>query len=286
MHIDAGTRLCAVIGNPIVHSRSPLIHNAAYAACGLDFVYTAFAVTDVEGALRGMRAFEGFRGMSVTIPHKTAVMPFLDEIDPLAARIGCVNTITNENGRLRGTNTDGGGVVRSFQEAGVPLAGKRVLFLGAGGAIRAAAFAIADEAPAAMTVLGRTPENVAALTHDLRAAGAEVAAGALDADLQEALRAHDLLIQGTPAGMYPDREHESLVPAESLEARHVVFDMVYNPMKTRLIREAETAGCTVILGLEMLVNQAGLQFEAWTGVPAPLEVMRAALIDDLGARTG
>ena len=134
--IDAHTRLCAVIGNPVGHSLSPAIHNAAFEAMGLNFVYVAFSVTDVAGCLAGMRALPGFRGMSVTIPHKRAVMRHLDSISPMAERVGAVNTIINDGGRLSGDTTDGPGTLRAFAEAGITLAGKRILFLGAGGAVR------------------------------------------------------------------------------------------------------------------------------------------------------
>ena len=156
MIINADTRLCAVIGHPVAHSLSPVLHNAAFRAAGLNCVYLAFDVTDVAACLQGMRAMPAFRGMSVTIPHKMAVMPHLDEIDPMARVVGCVNTVTNESGRLVGSVTDGVGTLRAFEAAGVQLAGRRILFLGAGGAVRAVAYAMAlQSAPACITLLGK-----------------------------------------------------------------------------------------------------------------------------------
>ena len=140
--IDAETQLCAVIGDPVGHSLSPAIHNAAYEALGLNFAYLAFCVKDLGAFLQGMRSIPSFRGASVTIPHKLAVMEYLDSIDPLAEKVGSVNTITNESGTLVGSTTDGPGAVRALKEAGVALEGKRVLFLGAGGAVRAVAFSV------------------------------------------------------------------------------------------------------------------------------------------------
>ncbi len=283
MRIDAHTRLCAVIGNPVEHSLSPALHNAAFQAAGLNYVYTAFRVEDVPACLAGMRAMHGFRGMSVTIPHKMAVMPHLDNIDPMARRVGSVNTITNNAGRLAGTTTDGPGALRAFEEAGVSLDGKRVLFIGAGGAVRAVAFAVAELTRAeSITVLGRTPERVRAIAEDVAANTARpVAAADLATGLADAIAGNDILIQGTPIGMHPN-PGQSPVPRQWLQPRHVCFDMVYRPNKTRFILDAEAAGCTTILGIEMLLNQAALQFELWTGVPAPLAAMRAAALDALG----
>lgn len=278
--IDAKTALCAVIGRPVGHSLSPAMHNAAFEATGLNYVYLAFEVEDVAACLIGMRALPNFRGLSVTIPHKLDVMPHLDAIDPIASRVGSVNTITNEKGRLIGATTDGLGTLRAFEDAGIEISGKNVLFLGSGGAVRSVAFAFAERAsPARIQILGRTAEKVAVLAADIEnGAGLAVETGALDTDLESALATSDIIVQGTSVGMHGHDEGESLVPAACLRPEHAVFDMVYRPLKTRLIQNAEAAGCKTILGLEMLVNQAVLQFEAWTGVAAPRTVMRDALL--------
>lgn len=277
--IDTATQLCVVIGNPVEHSLSPTIHNAAFEALELNYVYLAFRVEDVRGCLAGMRALEGFRGMSVTIPHKLAVMEWLDEIEPMARHVGSVNTIVKEDGRLIGSTTDGPGTLRAFADAGVSLTGKRVLFLGSGGAVRAVAFAFAELADVAcVTVLGRTPQRVTGLVDDLQAASpVEIFAGSLSDDLDKAVSEHDVIINGTPTGMYPASENETLVTKAMLRKEQVVFDMVYRPLRTRLLREAEEAGCKTIEGIEMLLNQAALQFERWTGQPAPYQAMRTAV---------
>lgn len=278
--IDTATQLCAVIGNPVEHSLSPLIHNAAFEATGLNYVYVAFHVEDVKGCLAGMRCLRGFRGMSVTIPHKMAVMDYLDEIDPMARHVGAVNTVLNDHGRLIGSTTDGPGTLRALNDAAVSLAGKRVLFVGAGGAVRSVAFAIAEQAQAdCVTILGRTPRRVATLVDDLRVrTRTTVNGGSLSDDLSVAMGAHEVIIQGTPLGMYPHSVNDTAIPKDFFRPGQVVFDMVYRPLKTRLIREADAAGCQTMLGVEMLVNQAALQFETWTGVPAPSAVMRSALV--------
>lgn len=276
---DTSTRLCAVIGNPVEHSLSPLIHNAAFNAAHLNYVYLAFRVEDVAACLAGMRALPGFRGLSVTIPHKLAVMEHLDEVDPLARHVGAVNTVCNESGRLIGSTTDGPGTLRAFDEAGISLEGKRVLFVGAGGAVRSVAFAMAMQARCSeITILGRTRSRVEGIVDDLLArTDANVRAGGLAEDLAEAMPAHEIIINGTSIGMYPHGGEATPISSDLLNPNHVVFDMVYRPLKTRLIRDAEAAGCKTVLGIEMLLQQAALQFEAWTGVPAPVDVMRDAV---------
>ena len=286
MSITTTTGLCAVIGHPVGHSLSPAMHNAAFRAAGLDFVYLAFDVTDVAACLQGMRSLRGFRGLSVTIPHKMAVMPYLDEIDPMAQVVGCVNTITNNAGRLCGSVTDGTGTLRAFAEANVALKGRDILFLGAGGAVRAVAYAMALQAGAgSITLLGRSLEKVRALVSDLRRdTPTPISAGHLERDLAEALAKHSVIVQGTPVGMHGHDEGCSPVPAELLRPHHVVFDMVYRPRMTPLLTDAVAAGCQVVPGLAMLLHQAVLQFETWTGVPAPVAAMREALESALDSR--
>ncbi len=280
MKIDTHTKLCAVIGHPVGHSLSPVMHNAAFQACGLNWVYLAFDVTDLGGCVAGMRALPSFRGMSVTIPHKIEALKLLDAVDPMAEMVGCVNTVTRtEEGLLEGMVTDGTGTLRAFREAGVDLAGKRILFIGSGGAARAVAFAMAEScAPSRITILGRTGARVASLVDDLRrGTGADVGGGALPDELPEGLMAHDVIVHATPVGMYGHDEGRSCVPWDLLRPEHVVFDMVYRPRETKLLQDAKSLGCVIIPGMEMLLHQAVLQFERWTGLDAPVPVMRAAL---------
>ena len=283
--IDTSTQFCAVIGNPVGHSLSPAIHNAAFEAAGLNFVYGAFQVEDVAACLQGMRAMRGFRGLSVTIPHKIAAMAAVDELDPMARRVGCINTVTRTEGRLHGSVTDGTGTLRAFAEAGVSLEGRKVLFLGAGGAVRAVAFAFAMQAGVArVTLLARDRGRAAALAGDVSgAATCPVASGDLSDEIEGAMAGHDIIIQGTPVGMYPN-EGAMCIPPGLLGPGHVVFDMVYRPLKTAFLQEAEASGCKTISGTEMLVQQAAEQFETWTGVKAPVSVMRSALLGALSGR--
>jgi shikimate dehydrogenase len=280
--IDTSTKLCAVIGNPVEHSLSPLMHNAAFEAAGLNYVYVAFHVEDVAGCLAGMRALPSFRGLSVTIPHKMAVMEHLDEIEPMAAHVGSVNTIVNDNGRLVGSTTDGPGTLRAFTDAGVSLDGKRVLFVGSGGAVRAVSFAMAEMTRTEqISLIGRTPPRVAAIVDDLKAkTDANIESGHLPDALAEAVAGHDILINGTPIGMHPNPD-ATPIPKEMLRPDQVVFDMVYRPYKTRLIQDAEATGCKTIVGVDMLINQAVLQFERWTDVEAPRQVMRDVIVAHL-----
>jgi shikimate dehydrogenase len=283
--ISATTRLCAVIGNPIGHSLSPAIHNAAFAACGLDYVYTAFRVDDVGAALAGMRSLENFHGLSVTIPHKREVLRHVDEVPAVDRRIGSINTVVKEGGRLLGFGTDGPAALAALREAGADPAGRRVLLLGAGGAARAIAFSLLDRAGVAgLTLLDIDAAGLRTLASDLTAAGgAPVTADPLDdASLRTHLARTDILVQCTPVGMHP-RIDATLVPAALLHPGLVVFDIVYNPHTTRLLTEAAAAGCTVIPGVEMFLHQAVLQFERFTGVAAPVAVMRAVVLARLGA---
>jgi shikimate dehydrogenase len=281
--VDTQTQLCAVIGNPVAHSLSPAMHNAAFQATGLNYVYLAFAVEDLAGCVAGMRALKGFRGLSVTIPHKINVMQYLDRVDDLARNVGCVNTVTNRDGCLTGTITDGLGTLRAFEQASVALNDKSILFVGTGGAARAVAFAMTDGChPRELHILGRTASRMQQLVDDLAATtDIPIHGGSLVKDLEQTVAKSDVIIQATPIGMHGHTNGESPVPARLLKPEHIVFDMVYRPMKTQFILDAERIGCVSILGLEMLVNQAVLQFEHWTGQPAPENIMRDALVKAL-----
>ncbi|OGP57426.1 MAG: shikimate dehydrogenase [Deltaproteobacteria bacterium RBG_13_61_14] len=280
--MDAKTKLCIIIGNPVAHSLSPAIHNAAFSALGLNFAYTAHRVEDVEAAVKGIRAL-GIRGASVTIPHKLAVIPYLDEVDPVASWIGSVNTIVNDGGKLLGSNTDGEGAMKALVEAGVKLPGKRVLMIGSGGAARAVGFTLAAKAKlGALTILGIIEPELKKLAGDIAEKTPVKAEGRRMKDefLAEEIRKADLLIQCSPVGMHP-KVDETPVPAKLLRKDLIVMDIVYNPRETRLLREAKAQGAQTIPGLEMFLNQAVLQFEKWTGKPAPAEIMRQVLEKNL-----
>lgn len=282
-NISPATRLCAVIGNPVAHSLSPALHNAAFNALGLDYVYVAFRVEDLKSAISGMRALENFRGMSVTIPHKIEIIDYLDDVAEVDRFIGSVNTVINEDGRLYGFGTDGPGALKALLDAGVNLDGKNILILGAGGASRAIAFTLARSASLAkLVILDINEQIMGSLAEDLRkGTDAPVETAYLDGDsIAARVPAADIVINCTPVGMHP-KEDATLVPAELFRKGQTVFDVVYTPLETRLLRDAASSGCRVISGVEMFINQAVLQFERFTGKDAPVEVMRKVVMERL-----
>jgi shikimate dehydrogenase len=281
--VNPNTQLCAVIGNPVSHSLSPAMHNRAFEELGLDFVYLAFRVEDVRSAVSGMRALENFRGMSVTIPHKVAIIEHLDQITEVDQQIGSINTVVNEGGKLRGFGSDGPGARQALQESGVEVAGQPVLILGSGGAARAIGFDLAHRAPpSSLVILGVVEDELEALVRDLgKRTAVNVTGEALtEASLAGRIAESRVLIHATPIGMHP-REDESLVPPELMHADLAVMDIVYNPYETRLLAEARARGIETIPGIEMFVNQALFQFEAWTGERAPKQVMKQVVLDHL-----
>ncbi len=275
--IDAETKTCALLGHPVGHSLSPAIHNAAFEALGLNFLYVAHDVSpgELPRAVDGARVM-GYRGLSVTIPHKAAALECVDEADATARGIGCINTVVNDGGRLLGYNSDGLGALGALREAGVDPRGGRVLLLGSGGAARAVAVTLAIEAPPErLRILGVEPEELERLVADVGRSGpGPVTGGELSADsLREEFSRAEIVLQCTPVGMHPETE-KSLVPPDFLKKEQVVFDAVYNPRRTRLLRDAEAAGCRTVEGIEMFLGQAAAQFELWTGRKAPTEAMR------------
>ena len=284
--VSGKTRLCGVIGDPIEHTVSPAMHNAAFKKMGLDYWYVAFRVKkeDLGKTIAGMRA-PNIRGLNVTIPHKVAVIPFLDELDPLAERIGAVNTIVNDDGTLTGYNTDATGFLQTLLERGIEPKGKNVVILGAGGASRAISFILAERG-AHLVILNRLleldwAEELAGRLSNIFREEVE-ALELVEENLARALDKADILVNATSVGMSPNID-ETPVPSHLLKPDLVVFDVVYNPIKTRLLREAEKAGVQTISGVEMLVWQGASAFEKWTGVKAPVKLMREEVIKVLKA---
>jgi shikimate dehydrogenase len=282
MKASGKTRLYCVIGDPIEHSLSPVIQNAAFEALKLDCVFLAFKVAppDVENALRGMRGL-GIWGMNVTMPNKNAVITHLDEVDEAAKFLGSVNTIKNDSGKLKGFSTDGIGALNALRKNGVSLSGKKLVLFGAGGAARVVAFALAKEV-GEVIILNRTPEKTATLSKELvRLHNKKVTSGPLTTKLiKESLENADILINATSVGMKQNLEL-SLVNSELLRPDLTVMDIVYNPLETKLAKEAKAMGAKVISGLEMLIYQGAASFEIWTGLEAPIEVMRKAVLNNL-----
>lgn len=259
------TRIYGVVADPVAHSKSPLIHNRGFQARRLDAVYLPFRVaTSHLGDWMKFARELPVHGFSVTIPHKQRIIRHLDIVEPLAKRIGAVNTVWRKGGKWRGTNTDVHGVLKPLARHG-RISGISVLIAGYGGAARAAAIALAD-AGARVTITGRNLQSAATLARAIRAETVpteSAAAGHFDA-----------LIHATPVGMSPNT-NESLFPGRV--PADIVFDMVYNPHETALLKQAKAQGCQVIYGVEMLLEQAAHQFEIWTGESAPLSAMRGAL---------
>ncbi len=275
--ISGKTKICALIGDPIEHTMSPAMHNAAFKKLGLDYIYIPFRVKSAElaDAVAGLRALN-IRGFNVTIPHKVSVIPLLDNLDPLAEKIGAVNTVVNDGGVLKGFNTDAEGFLWALQGRGIEPRDKNIVILGAGGAARAISYVLAEKG-AHLTVLNRKleldwAENIARLIQ--KELGQDVKVGELTSRaLSLALTKADILINATSVGMSP-AGHRSPVPAKLLTRSIVVFDIVYNPIMTKLLKEAKAAGARIIGGVDMLAWQGALAFEKWTGQPAPLDLMR------------
>jgi shikimate dehydrogenase len=283
MELSGKTHVCAVLGDPIEHSLSPVMHNAAFQHLKLNFVFLAFRVTSdhVENALRGVRAL-GIRGLNVTMPHKNTVTEFLDDADAAVRFLRTANTILNQDGRLRGFNTDGVGAVKALKNNGVNLAGKKVLLLGAGGASKAIAFSLAREV-AEICVLNRDAAKARELASVLEPCGKKIEGNELTLErIAQELPDTDVLINATSVGMSPNA-HQSLIRPEWLRADLSVMDIVYNPIETKLLREAKAAGAKVINGVEMLLYQGAASFEIWMSCPAPIDTMRRALLGKLSA---
>jgi shikimate dehydrogenase len=264
-------KICCLIGDPVEHSLSPLIHNAGYQALGMDYVYLAFQVKDIKGAIEGIKKL-GIRGASVTMPHKARVIEYVDEIDRLALETGAVNTIVNNDGVLTGYNTDYQGALKALEEA-TPLEGKRAVLVGSGGAATAIALLL-KRGGAKLVILNRTEEKAKRLAEMFDVEDS----GGLE-KLNEVSSAN-ILINATPVGMWP-KTNQSLIPKSLLHKRLVVFDTVYNPKETRLLSEARKKGCTIIYGYKMFLYQAAFQFEIFTGQQAPLAAMESALTQAL-----
>jgi shikimate dehydrogenase len=271
--VRGSTRVAGVIGDPVTHSSSPALHNAAYDALGLDYVYVAFPVPAGHGgdAVRAMPVL-GLVGLNVTMPHKAAAAAACDELTADAASLGAVNTVVcRPDGTLWGDSTDGEGLVRAARDEGVDPAGRGVLVVGAGGAARAVVLALARHG-AAVTVAARRPDAAratAALAPGVGAAGFD--------DLERRVAEADVVVNATPLGM---RGEPPPFDATRLRPDQDVFDLVYHPAETPLLAAARAAGVrTAANGLGMLVHQAALSFVAMTGREAPLDAMRAAVGD-------
>ncbi len=286
--ISGTTKVCGLFGDPVEHSFSPAMQNAAFSSLGLDYVYVPFLVApaDLGQALAAVRALN-LAGVNVTVPHKEKVLPFLDELAPEAEIAGAVNTIVHQGGRLSGHNTDGAGFLRALAvDVGFAPEGKNVLVLGAGGAARAVSAALARAGAREIRIAGRTAQKAAALAREINECGHGRARAIRwgEKDLLEVLPDVQLVVQATPVGMHPRPEDCPPFPFQGLRSGHLVCDLIYHPPLTKFLARAKAAGARILNGLGMLLYQGVLAFELWTGVSAPVEVMRRALAAELRRR--
>jgi len=263
-----------VIGDPIGHSLSPAMHNAAFKKLGIDCAYGAFRVRKSQLRAFMKRVRRDFIGVNVTIPHKVEVMKYLDELDEKAREVGAVNTVVNRGGKLIGFNTDVYGVEAALRRNRVVVAGKKIVVIGAGGAGRAVLSALSPKARR-IVIFDRNEGKAEGLAAERRGMGAEVRAApihALAAELADA----DILVNASPVGMYPN-VGETPVEKKLLRPGLTVFDVVYNPRRTRLLREAASLGCRTVSGDWMLASQGARAFELFTGRKAPFNEMLKAI---------
>lgn len=279
MAVSGKTKVCGIIGDPVAHSMSPAMHNAAFQKLGLNYTYVPFLVKPeaLAEAVAGLRALNVV-GFNVTIPHKVAVIPLLDSLDPVAQKIGAVNTVVNVDGKLRGYNTDAEGFLQALLEYGVNVSGKKVVVLGAGGASRAISYILA-EMGARLTILNREAglSRADAIASVIKS-GLDISVQTLSIErFAESLPGAELLVNATSAGMSPHVK-ESPLPAKLSLKVPVVFDIVYNPVETRLLKEAKKNGSKIITGIDMLAWQGARAFEKWTGQKAPVDIMRREVL--------
>ena len=276
MNIKGSTNIVGLIGHPVEHSFSPPMHNAAFEALDMDYAYVPFDVDqgNLESAIEGASALN-IKGFNVTIPHKVEVMKYLNELDEVASLIGAVNTIDFKD--LKGYNTDGIGAIKAIEEE-TSIKNKNVVIAGAGGASRAISFYIAKYGAESLTILNRNVEKAESLAGDVLDSGliGEVNSDSIS-EIGNCLAESDILIDTTPLGMHPHIDDEPIACAEAMHDDLVVFDAVYNPNETSLLKEAIKAGAKPVYGIKMLLYQGAESFRIWTGRDAPVDVMEDAL---------
>ena len=276
--ITGKTQVYGIIGHPVTHSFSPLMHNAAFRNLNLDHIYVAFDVLpeNIQSAIQGLKSLN-IKGINVTVPHKTHVLPYLDEVTTTAQRIGAVNTIKYKDGKWVGTNTDGKGFLRSLESLSFTPEHKKVVLLGAGGAARAILVALCEAKAAHILIVNRTPQKAQSLVEAFSPIFPEVQIDAVTLnDLSSA--SVDFLINTTTVGMKSD---DSPVDLNQFSQVGYVADIIYAPAKTALLKQAETLNIPFINGIGMLLYQGCEAFEFWTGQSAPVAVMQSELLNHL-----
>lgn len=267
MDVNASTEIYCIFGNPVKHSLSPIIHNTSFHELKINACYLAFEPVGIQQAIEAMKHLN-ILGASITIPFKVDAMSYVDEIDEIAMKIGSINTLKNVNGWIKAYNTDGEGAIKAVLKKHQNIKGKNILILGNGGSSRAIAYSALLHG-AEVIISGRNHERVDALSKDLQKHGTSraIVLNELNKSLMQDV---NIIINTTPLGMSPDI-NQMPIREELLMKHHTVFDIVYSPVKTRLLDEAQKRGCICIGGIEMLLNQALMQFNIWTGRKAPEE---------------
>lgn len=283
--INGSTKLTGIIGYPITHSVSPQMHNAAYAKLGLNYCYIPISVKpeDLERSLEGIRIL-GICGVNVTIPHKEAVIPHLDEVTKIARRIGAVNVILNQEGRLIGYNTDGPGFIDSLKEdAGFDVAGKRAVILGGGGGAKSVAMMLAQDGIKNLVISDLIYEKAENLCEYINSHFdiAPYACPPKSNELRKLIESCDLLVNATPVGMHPKVNECPIDDDYKISRSAVVYDLVYNPLETKLLKLAKANGAKAVSGIGMLVRQGSLAFSLFTEEEAPIQLMREAALKAL-----
>jgi len=275
MKINAHTDLYCIFGIPVKHSFSPLMHNRAFHQMNINAVYLAFEPSSIEQAVKSMKALS-IKGASITIPFKIEALKYIDDIDHIAEDIGSVNTLHNINGRIKGYNTDGLGAIEALKKI-IKIEGSSFLIIGNGGSARAIAFTLAASG-SNVAIAGRNIERIRSLADDLKIKYKEVKYILLKDLDKEYMKSIDVIINTTPVGMHPDL-NSTPVDEKLISENHVVFDIVYSPDITRLLKSAQNKGCRIIRGIEMLINQGAEQIKIWTGNEAPIEAMIDVILE-------
>ena len=280
--IDSETKVVGIIGNPVRHSLSPIMHNRAFSHLGLNWVYLSFEVEPgrARSAIEGARDL-GMVGLNVTMPFKMEAVEWVDIKDGSVILTDSLNTVLFKGGKIMGFNTDGIGFLNSLREKSISLQGRKVLLIGAGGAARAVAFVVAQQEVARLTILNRTPQKTHRLAQELRSfkPETEINTASYDLDLALVMGDSDLIINATSVGM-KDRPGIP-IPTDDIDQRHIVYDLVYWPLRTELLKGSEERGARIVSGLEMLIHQGAESFRIWTGVEFPIPIVREELTEYL-----
>lgn len=280
MNITGKTKLVGLLGNPVKHSISPLMHNEAFRQLDMDLIYLAFEVENgnLEKAVQGLKSL-GAIGWNVTMPYKKEICEYLDELSPAARVARSVNTVINKNGKLVGETTDGIGFIRSIEEAGVSISGKKMTLMGAGGAAISVLVQSALDGAREISVFnrkGKSYDNLKEILPEIsKISGCTLNLFEYNEKiLAREINDSDILVNGTPIGMEPDTEKSPIVDVSIFHKDLFVYDMIYNPEETMLIKQAKNAGCSTMNGLHMLLYQGAAAFELWTGEQMPVEIVK------------